>query len=286
MTFTEHLIQNSFSFATAKRHGYIADDFKEWCKAEGVELDQVDYTTMMNYIHMLKHIGNKTRTIQQKLTVLRHLYAYLELGVNPALLIKLQRDTQQTPHGLLNQEELKEMYEAYPTHGLINKRDKILLGLIIYQGVTSGELERIETTDVDLHQGKIYIPAMRKTNGRTLELKSFQLLLLQDYMLTVRIKILQQADKTSLKLLVSIGKSENQLHNVVPKVIKNLHRSYPKFKDFKQVRQSTITQWITEHGLRPAQYMAGHRYVSSTERYNDEGKESLKNALRSMHPLK
>ena len=34
-----------------------------------------------------------------------------------------------------------------------------------------------------------------------------------------------------------------------------------------QLRQSVITEWLKEKGLRQVQYMAGHRYVSNTERY-------------------
>ena len=39
------------------------------------------------------------------------------------------------------------------------------------------------------------------------------------------------------------------------------------FLNFKQVRASVITTWLKTQGLRKAQYMAGHRYISTTERY-------------------
>ncbi|CAM4113381.1 hypothetical protein SAMN06265348_103289 [Pedobacter westerhofensis] len=53
-----------------------------------------------------------------------------------------------------------------------------------------------------------------------------------------------------------------------------------------QVRQSVITEWLKEKDLRTVQYMAGHRYVSSTERYKTNDLEDLKDALQKFHPLR
>jgi integrase/recombinase XerD len=47
-----------------------------------------------------------------------------------------------------------------------------------------------------------------------------------------------------------------------------------------------ITAWIKQHGLRKAQYMAGHRYVSSTERYNEDKLEELKKEVNMHYLLK
>ena len=257
----------------------------EWCKLEKIELEEMGYTDMMKYVHYKRSQGNKSGTIQQKIIAIRQYFEYLNLTNNPASLVQLQRDTKKSPHRLLDKEEMNEIYKLYPTHGLIKKRDKVLLSLVIYQGVSSSELPLIEIKDIDLMEGKIYIPAMRSSNSRTLELKPFQLMLIQDYIMNIRPKILLEARKQSEKLLVSTGQNANQLANVISQILKRLRPLYPKLKDFKQIRQSVITIWVKEQGLRQAQYMAGHRYVSSTERYNEDEKEGLKNALKSYHPL-
>lgn len=46
-----------------------------------------------------------------------------------------------------------------------------------------------------------------------------------------------------------------------------LRKLKPKVKHAVQIRQSVITEWLKEKDLRTVQDMAGHRYVSSTERY-------------------
>jgi integrase/recombinase XerD len=64
-----------------------------------------------------------------------------------------------------------------------------------------------------------------------------------------------------------------------------LRNILPKFEDFTQIRASVITNWIKVHGLRKAQYLAGHRYISSTENYLANDFESLQNDLENFHPL-
>lgn len=44
--------------------------------------------------------------------------------------------------------------------------------------------------------------------------------------------------------------------------------------------------WLKTHNLRQVQYMAGHIYVSSTERYKINSLDNLKSKLEKLHPLK
>ena len=59
----------------------------------------------------------------------------------------------------------------------------------------------------------------------------------------------------------------------------------PKIKDLKQIRASVIAHWYKIHNTRQVQYMAGHRYVSSTERYRVDKLESLQEQLEKIHPI-
>ena len=55
------------------------------------------------------------------------------------------------------------------------------LGLMIYQGLDSGEIARLETGHINLSEGKIYIPSGRKSSSRTLKLQAAQILPLKTY---------------------------------------------------------------------------------------------------------
>lgn len=54
----------------------------------------------------------------------------------------------------------------------------------------------------------------------------------------------------------------------------------------KQIRSSVITHWLGQNNLRQVQYMAGHKYVSSTERYQVSSLDDLQNELKEHHPMK
>ena len=56
-------------------------------------------------------------------------------------------------------------------------------------------------------------------------------------------------------------------------------------KSASQLRQREITEWLKVKDLRTVQYMAGHRYVSTTERYQSNNLEDLEEALNVHHPL-
>jgi integrase/recombinase XerD len=64
-----------------------------------------------------------------------------------------------------------------------------------------------------------------------------------------------------------------------------LRRLNPKLINAQQIRQSVITIWLKTKDLRTTQYMAGHRYVSSTERYQVNQLDDLQDALNQFHPL-
>jgi len=285
MDFRTYLLAKGEALNTVRMRENTALDFENW-NAKKV----ADYQTMIDYVNYCKSKGNTTHTIRLKIKSLDHYFEFLvkqkRATENPAKLLKMQGGTKKIPHKLLDQEELKTIYEHQETYGLVQKRNKVLLSLVVFQAVGSMELEKIELKDVDLVNGKIYIPGTRASNSRTLELKVQQLLLFQDYITNTRREILKEANKTSDLLLVNQGQGKGILSNVISILIRNLHRLYPKLTSLQQVRQSVVTQWIKEHGLRKAQYMAGHRYVSSTERYNEDRLEGLKKELKMHYVMK
>ena len=69
------------------------------------------------------------------------------------------------------------------------------------------------------------------------------------------------------------------------KLYRQLRKIHPDFKSVSQIRQSIITQWLTSEDVRLVQEKAGHRYVSSTERYEQINPEDLQARVEKHHPL-
>jgi integrase/recombinase XerD len=125
------------------------------------------------------------------------------------------------------------------------------------------------------------VPATGKQNSRSLNLQPHQVLDLQEYILLVRPKLQSKSER------LFTGRYDlEDLKNTLLHLGHALRKINPKYKHAVQIRQSVITEWLKEKDLRTVQHMAGHRYVSSTERYKESNLEELKEALLKHHPLK
>ena len=60
----------------------------------------------------------------------------------------------------------------------------------------------------------------------------------------------------------------------------------PQIRSAKVIRSTVIANWLKTSDIRVVQYMCGHKWVSSTERYNALNLEGLKEQVRKYHPLK
>lgn len=53
----------------------------------------------------------------------------------------------------------------------------------------------------------------------------------------------------------------------------------------EHLRASVITHWVQVYDLRKAQYLAGHRHVSSTEAYKQQVLDELQADVKKFHPF-
>lgn len=281
-----------------------AGQFLEWLAEESLSRQQVSHSEILDYADKLKQEGMSVNAINRNILAIRYYFAHLQkenkAAHNPAASIRLKGGLRSIPNDLLDKEELLRLYESYPVKDHRSQRNKTLLSLLIFQGITGGELHKLEAHHIKLKEGKIHIPAAGPTNSRVLKLEAGQIMELYEYIHVTRPKIL--AEQTSIErsgrkpgtfkeaetihqLFISINGCENMKGSLYHfnNVLRKLN---PKYRNNIQIRQSVITEWLKEKDLRTVQYMAGHRYVSSTERYQTNNLEDLKEALNKYHPLK
>ena len=195
-------------------------------------------------------------------------------------------------HNLLDSDELEDLYYSYPTESfnkhsnyrakLSAKRNKVITGLIVYQGLNTTNLKSLELEHLELYKGKIYIPSTRRNNSRTLELKSWQVMDLLEYINEVRPQIAKYNDIDNEKLLIP----QNNFNDLIGKgIIRKLKKINQKAGNVHHLRASVIVNWLKQHNIRKVQIMAGHKYISSTERYRQDDLESLQEAISQFHPL-
>jgi integrase/recombinase XerD len=274
MSFAEYLKHKKCSGATIKTYLKYLDYFTAWLIKENLDAATLTYTELLDYIRWLQDSGKNKGTVSNQLCVVRHymnhLIAEQRRNDNPAAGVFIRGIIRKLPSGLLSNEELKLLYQQYVVQLHVQDYKKILLGLLIFQGLTLGELARLRTRDIRLQEGKIFIRGTARSNERLLPLHVHQMLWLKKYLDTGGFK-----DDVSTSLGNRIQYMFGQLRRLNKKVI-----------NAKQIRSSVITEWLKQHHLRQVQYMAGHKYVSSTERYQLNHLDDLKTALQEHHPMK
>ena len=257
------------------------------------EPEQSNYKDVLNYIQKERSKGKKSATLMSYLAAIKTYYDYLVVigrrNDHPCKHMRLKDriDHRVTVQDLLSSIEL-ELLMDQPVRSIKRKpltmlRDKVMMSLLIYQGLTTRNIVGIELRDVDLQQATICIKPENTLNGRTLELHPRQIMLIDRYIAQER--PVMNKIKSSKLILTRHYNEENGcgVHDVV-KVYK------PLFPDRVvsplSIRQSVIANLLKDgKDIRLVQVFAGHKSPMTTERYQQTGIEELTAAVMKYHPL-
>lgn len=236
------------------------------------EYQQIRYPQMMDYVRFCQ-LTMKAANINRYLCSIRHFFDYLNhtnnpylnpvQDFNPAKGIQIKGVFKTIRPDYFKEEELDELYQKY------QGKDKVLLGLFVYQGLTVGEVERLEKVHFDLANGKVYVPASGRSNSRTLKLAANQVYDLMKHIMELK--------RPSL-----LG---SPLQNHAQRLCKALRLINPKVKNSSHLRGSRISYWMRNYNLREVQYLAGHKTIAGTELYRLVNLEDLQRQVSKFHPL-
>lgn len=295
--FSNYLKSKKFANDTIRMYKNYTSEFITLLKENNLNPEEAKYTDILDFIEVLKEKGKSIRNINCHLLALRHYYNSLNINKNPAEGVILKGTTRNIPTNLLEEKELTELYETYRIYDNRDKRNKIILGLIIYQAVTTEELHKLKPEHILLKKGKIIIPPGKRSNQRTLKLEPHQIIELHEYINEIRPEIIKNINKPpgrkpdkinteqiNKQLFISSNGNTN-IKNSLLHLFAALKKKYPYIKHGKQIRMSVITNKLKTMNLRQVQYFAGHKWVSSTERYKLENIEDLKKDVEKYHPL-
>ena len=297
----KYLQKKDYSKDTIYQYYNYAGLFVEYLTEQDIEPELVNYPVIKDFIFQLKK-DKSIRHINRILTGIKHYYASLRIGINPAADLRIRGERRGMQHHFIELEELEEVYRNYLGLDERTKRNKAILGLLVYQGLTTRELHQLEEKNIKLREGKIYIKGSKNSNGRTLNLEACQLLDLQEYLLMVRPRMLENLEtgkyreksgrkpksidpKIYEQVFFSEGGSAN-IKTSLYHMFRAIEKLNPVLTSGKIIRAAVISNWLKRYDIRIVQYMAGHRYVSSTEKYDIMNLEELMEGMENFHPLK
>lgn len=250
------------------------------------------YTDVLAYVGQLRQRYHNAHTLARELAAVKVFYDYLcdsgQRSDHPGKIIHLKdrrsRDVQL--QDLFTREELAQLLERKTRYGALYYRNKVLVSLLVYQGLRVSEMAALSVNDINLDAGTIYVAATPQTNARTLSLKPDQVLLLYSYLQGVRPKLLH--GNACEALLVGLRGNPMPAEDIV----KHVERRYRGLFGNRKVSAGTIRQSVIAnllkagHDISVVQQFAGHKYPSSTERYRAGEIATLQAAIDQYYPLR
>jgi len=267
--FSQHLQQQNIADSTAKLYVREVNHYLKFLGVQKKEPTNASKKDLLNYLQQTDDKRNVNRGTKLKLVgTLKHYYNYLnqEFGTeNITHHLKIRGGKKKQIRELFTTEELELICEDYYFQHEDNLKEYLILCFTAFQALRIAEINRISSDDIDLRKGTIKVSSSKKIRERMLVLLPVQIASLMQYFTQNESFKIGNNDKVSL--------------------LRSLRKLDSKFQDFTQIRSSVITVWIKNHGLRKAQYMAGHKYIGSTEKHLAGEFESLQKDLEIYHPL-
>jgi integrase/recombinase XerD len=295
MNFKEYRQRSGYSEKSIKVQDSHVNCFKSWCIRENINPGDITYNQTLQFIDSERERGIEKQSIIREVNSIRIYFGYLlESGLTTQNIIKrirIRQSGKKILPEILSPLQLEKIYQDFSSlpvwnHGtktakLLHQRNTVILGLMIYQGLASGEIARVETNHVNLSEGKIYIPSGRNSGSRTLKLQAAQILPIKKYLEETRQELLEKRNLQSTYLFQSKKSSD-----MVCKIVESVKKIHPEIKDSRQIKASVIMNWLKTNNIRQVQYMAGHKSIRSTESYRGQDLTDLTKQLELFHPLR
>lgn len=298
----EQYLASKYTPKTVKAYLYDIGNYASFVGETAAQ--NATYKTVLDYIaHLRERPNMKTHTVQRIVSALKKYYDYLieseQRTSHPCQDFQLRDKTPRTVQiqDLFTPQELQSLLQRRERYGILKRRNSLIMSLLVHQALTAAEIINLTLEDVDLDKATINIKQSTQNNGRILDLKATQISLLYGYINEDRVQLL--TEKTPYLIVSKLENSDkNGFHTVerseIPHYggegVQYLVSTYQVFF-YRKITPTTIRQSVIANrlkageDLRHVQIFAGHRRISSTERYKVSGLEELKNAIQKHHPL-
>lgn len=285
--FYQYLKDKGQKECTATEHTKNVERFYTWSEQSGrVGVEQMTYTELLEYVQHLKANNVQVQTINIRLNSIRHYFEFLKTEglseANPAKRLHIKGAIKRVVVNPLTYSELEKLYHDYAAyadkknvfshvHRRSIEKNKVMLSLMIWQGLHSGELKKLRIEHLKISRGVLDAPGAARSNGRTLSLAPAQVLLLNNYL-----NNLPKEQQT-----VFVGDVSQQVLGLM----EELTGINPQVKNVAHIRASVVLHWMKVYDKRQVQHMIGHKHISSTEKYELQQLDTLTDQLQRYHPF-
>lgn len=284
-------LENKYSKSTLKSNLY---NIKKYTDYYGKRSEKANYTEVLDYIaYLRKNYNLSPKTLRHRLYAVKIYFNYLlEIGKRndhpcSELFLKDKIDRSIEVDNLYSPETLENFFKSYQIKKklYLQNRNKIIISLLIYQGLTVKEIAELQLQSINLNACEIHIKSGYRQQERTLPLQAKQVLLFFNYLEKDRKKLLKYNLKTTTETFI-LGQYGNEINpHSISRIINQNRKNNEKIKPIK-IRQSVIANLLKkENDTRLVQVFSGHKRASTTIAYKQTELEVLQNAINEYHPI-
>src|SRR5690606_3569990 len=185
--------QKRYSENTLNEKEKQLQNWQQYC-GTNQSFETITTTELLKIVELQKRQYQPHTLNNQFLTIEQYFFYLIDKGIrkeHPLKNFRIKTDKKPLLKGLLTDEELNKMYESYRTKGhnggqfeVSIQRNKVILGSMVYQALSSGSIAQIELKDIDLEKGTIYTAERLKTRltTRISPLEAVQIIELNTYL--------------------------------------------------------------------------------------------------------
>lgn len=262
--FKSWLVSQGYRTRTISEHVRLAGLWLGWLDGRAATR-----AAAVAYLEQRRRSGVCSSTLRYDLRAMQ-LYYRWSGGADPTSGMKI-RSGRPALRQWLTGEERGALYDRYRGREHATPLRITVAGLMLYQGLLSGDLATLDIEAIDVRAAVVRVPERYRSARRTLKLAAEQIADIAAYI---------ESRHTAGKPLF-----QRSIDNVVTNVTRVLREYDSRITSAHDIRASVIAGWIASEGLRQAQYRAGHHKVGSTERYKRIDTAELRAEVERYHPL-
>ncbi len=186
--FKEYLQSKDLAQATQNIYIRYVNSFLNWFDKEVINCTKKDILNYLAYLKNNKQHENITR--RNTLLAINHYFTFLLkadlVPSNPTTFLKIRGANKKKLYNIFTSEELTQLADDYYHSFVRNYNDKhipknqrkqsflskernyLMLSLLVHQGITTRELQRINLCDLDLIKATLKITGAKKSNKRNI----------------------------------------------------------------------------------------------------------------------
>lgn len=283
--FEKYLIQANYSEQTIASCLYYYSVFRQ----DNPSPDNYGFRDVVNYLNEKTSKDKSSRKLHLLNAIKRYFNYLVDIGKREdhpckTFYIRCQKKKGVIHQDLFSTSELEQLMEREERYVDLKLRNQVIISLLIYQGLTSSEISRLNVKHVDLDKGTVFIKGSRKISQRHLEIDRKQFLLFDRYINDSRKKFLKEDTEVFIP-----NKMGNRITvDDIKRMLRSLKGLFPdRNVNSETIRQSVISNWLNERKipLEQAQLMSGQKWISTTEKYRQTNGDEQRELMNKWFPI-